>query len=300
MFQIKTLNLLNNPSDNEVALCDRLLQDDLFPQSLYVMSLRACALYHLHGTRITFFVNPNSVDRRVTPDFGSAELQFKKILAVDPFRVDDMDVYSNILYVTENRLELSKLAHDFLALDKDKPEICCLVGRPKSLCYLEAHLTSPGNHYSLRAEHEKAIKYFRRATQLDRTYLSAWTLMGHEYIEMKNSHAAIEAYRKAVGERFTYSCDASRAWLTRLMDPQTSTGKIIGRGTVSDRHTNYSACINTPCTIISTLQLFGASLPSMKLLLPCLIVLSTRHRTCRRRLSVFLSSSPTSASLHPR
>lgn len=163
MFQIKTLNLLNNPSDNEVALCDRLLQDDLFPQSLYVMSLRACALYHLH-------------------DFGSAELQFKKILAVDPFRVDDMDVYSNILYVTENRLELSKLAHDFLALDKDKPEICCLVG----------------NHYSLRAEHEKAIKYFRRATQLDRTYLSAWTLMGHEYIEMKNSHAAIEAYRKAV------------------------------------------------------------------------------------------------------
>lgn len=23
--------------------------------------------------------------------------------------------------------------------------------------------------------------------------------MGHEYVEMKNSHAAIEAYRKAVG-----------------------------------------------------------------------------------------------------
>jgi Tfp pilus assembly protein PilF len=58
---------------------------------------------------------------------------------------------------------------------------------------------TPGNHYSLRAEHEKAVKYFRRATQLDRTYLSAWTLMGHEYVEMKNSHAAIEAYRRAVG-----------------------------------------------------------------------------------------------------
>ena len=58
-----------------------------------------------------------------------------------------------------------------------------------------------GNHYSLRAEHEKAVKYFRRAIQLDRTYLSAWTLMGHEYVEMKNSHAAIEAYRRAVGRR---------------------------------------------------------------------------------------------------
>ena len=38
-----------------------------------------------------------------------------------------------------------------------------------------------------------------QVSQLDRTYLSAWTLMGHEYVEMKNSHAAIEAYRKAVG-----------------------------------------------------------------------------------------------------
>lgn len=61
-------------------------------------------------------------------------------------------------------------------------------------------LSCAGNHYSLRAEHEKAVKYFRRATQLDRTYLSAWTLMGHEYVEMKNSHAAIEAYRRAVGK----------------------------------------------------------------------------------------------------
>jgi len=63
-----------------------------------------------------------------------------------------------------------------------------------------------GNHYSLRAEHEKAVKYFRRATQLDRTYISAWTLMGHEYVEMKNSHAAIEAYRRAVGMHLFSPC----------------------------------------------------------------------------------------------
>ena len=61
-------------------------------------------------------------------DFSQAEAQFKKILAIDPYRIDDIDVYSNILYVTENKLELSRLAHDFLALDKDRPEVCCLVG----------------------------------------------------------------------------------------------------------------------------------------------------------------------------
>ncbi|KAI0058089.1 TPR-like protein [Artomyces pyxidatus] len=163
IFQIRALNSLHQPTENELGVCDRLLDSELFPQSLWIMSLRACVLYHLH-------------------DFGQAEVQFQKILAIDPYRIDDIDVYSNILYVTENRLKLSKLAHDFLALDKDRPEVCCVVG----------------NHYSLRAEHEKAIRYFRRATQLDRTYLSAWTLMGHEYVEMKNSHAAIEAYRRAV------------------------------------------------------------------------------------------------------
>ena len=61
-------------------------------------------------------------------DFRQAEIQFEKILKLDPYRIDDIDVFSNILYVTDNRLKLSRLAHEFLALDKDRPEVCCLVG----------------------------------------------------------------------------------------------------------------------------------------------------------------------------
>jgi anaphase-promoting complex subunit 8 len=110
------------------------------------------------------------------------------------------------LYVTDNRIKLSKLAHEFLEIDKDRPEVCCLVGEiptPPNVdaTTVDSDIQHPaGNHYSLRSEHEKAIKYFRRAVQLDRTYLSAWTLMGHEYIELKNSNAAIEAYRRAAGK----------------------------------------------------------------------------------------------------
>ena len=69
--------------------------------------------------------NPNQIRFL---DFPAAQQQFEKILKIDPCRIDDIDVYSNILYVTENRLALSRLAHDFLALDKDRPEVCCLVG----------------------------------------------------------------------------------------------------------------------------------------------------------------------------
>jgi anaphase-promoting complex subunit 8 len=56
-----------------------------------------------------------------------------------------------------------------------------------------------GNYYSTKNEHEKAVLYFKRALKLNRNYLAAWTLIGHEYLEMKNSKAAIQAYRMATG-----------------------------------------------------------------------------------------------------
>lgn len=42
-----------------------------------------------------------------------------------------------------------------------------------------------------RGMHERAVQYFRRALRLNPHYLSAWTLMGHEYVELKNPPAAI-------------------------------------------------------------------------------------------------------------
>ncbi|KAF8750713.1 Zinc finger C-x8-C-x5-C-x3-H type (and similar), partial [Rhizoctonia solani] len=95
--------------------------------------------------------------------------------------VDEIDVYSNILYVMKKRARLSDIAHKFVKVAKDRPEVCCLVG----------------NYHSLRSHHEPAIRYFQRAVLLDRTYLAAWTL-GHEFVELKNSQAAIEAYRRAI------------------------------------------------------------------------------------------------------
>ena len=48
--------------------------------------------------------------------------------------------------------------------------------------------------------HEKAVQYFQRGLKLNPSYLSAWTLMGHEFIELKNTNAAIQSYRRAIGE----------------------------------------------------------------------------------------------------
>ena len=137
--------------------------EKIFPTSQFLKTQRALLHYHSGG-------------------FEEAESIFSALLHADPHRIDSLDHYSNILYVMGSRPKLAFLAQVATATDKFRPETCCVVG----------------NYYSLKSEHEKAVMYFRRALTLDRSFLSAWTLMGHEYVEMKNTHAAIESYRRAV------------------------------------------------------------------------------------------------------
>uniref|UniRef100_A0A061QKZ3 Anaphase-promoting complex subunit 8 n=1 Tax=Tetraselmis sp. GSL018 TaxID=582737 RepID=A0A061QKZ3_9CHLO len=134
-----------------------------FPNSTYIVQQSAIAHYNLRN-------------------FDDAQALFQDLLEHDEYRLDGMDIYSNILYVKECFAPLSHLAHRASLTDKYRPETCCIIG----------------NYYSLKSQHEKAVTYFRRALKLSRHYLSAWTLMGHEYVEMKNLSAAIDAYRRAV------------------------------------------------------------------------------------------------------
>ena len=51
------------------------------------------------------FHNMRQVDQAVT--------YFKQLGTVDPYRLDNLDTYSNLLYVKEQRVELAHLAHRF-------------------------------------------------------------------------------------------------------------------------------------------------------------------------------------------
>jgi anaphase-promoting complex subunit 8 len=116
---------LHYPNQNEAAYCERLLSQEFFPNSLWIMSLRATILFILHGKFVVLTVRFLLLS---PTEHADAEAQFTKILSIDPERIDNIDIYSNILYLTNNKLKLSSLAHDFLALDKDRPEVCCVVG----------------------------------------------------------------------------------------------------------------------------------------------------------------------------
>ena len=69
--------------------------------------------------------------------------------------LDNLDTYSNLLYVKEQRVELAHLAHKTNMIDKYRTETCCVIG----------------NYYSLRSQHEKAVVYFQRALKLNPGYI---------------------------------------------------------------------------------------------------------------------------------
>lgn len=59
--------------------------------------------------------------------------------------------------------------------------------------------------YSLKCNHSKAILYFKKAVRMNPFNIIAWTLLGHEYMELKNNPAAIISYRQALsGYNFVY------------------------------------------------------------------------------------------------
>lgn len=133
-----------------------------------------------------------AVAHYTTRDYDKAQACFESVRVADSYKLDYIDTYSNILYVREKRADLSHLAHVTTKINKYSPETCCVVG----------------NYYSLKGQHEKAVTYFLRALRLNKKYLSAWTLMGHEYVELRNTSAAVQCYRQAV----SVSSIDHRAW----------------------------------------------------------------------------------------
>lgn len=139
-------------------------------------------MIEIFGKSSNYILTQVAIAKHNLRDVDSAIEIFQEIRSKDPFRLDAMDVYSNLLYVKDLRAELSILSHDMNSIDPFRVETCCCIA----------------NFYSLRNQHPKAVIYFSRALQLNPKHLSAWTLMGHEYMEMKNTSAAIQAYRSAI------------------------------------------------------------------------------------------------------
>ena len=94
----------------------RMIQDLLvtFPHSIHLRAQRAVAYYHMR-------------------DFETAEQHFDAVRALDPCRLEEVDIYSNMLYVMDKTAKLSHITHGYSAVDPNRAEVCCLQGMSVSL-----------------------------------------------------------------------------------------------------------------------------------------------------------------------
>jgi len=78
-------------------------------------------------------------------DFEAAERAFDEVRKVDPFRLDEIEIYSNMLYVMGKKAKLGQMAHEYAQVNKNRAEVCCLIGeadRPFRFLNL-SHLPRP-------------------------------------------------------------------------------------------------------------------------------------------------------------
>lgn len=114
--------------------------------------------------------------------YNDAEKAFRKMRVQAPSRLEDMEVYSTILWHLKRETDLSFLAHELIDSAWHSPQAWCALG----------------NAWSLARDTEQALKCFKRATQLDPKFAYAFTLQGHEHVTNEEYEKALTAYRQAI------------------------------------------------------------------------------------------------------
>uniref|UniRef100_A0A1B0G6B6 Cell division cycle protein 27 homolog n=1 Tax=Glossina morsitans morsitans TaxID=37546 RepID=A0A1B0G6B6_GLOMM len=115
-------------------------------------------------------------------EYESAVATFKHVHENEPQRLDYMEIYSSSLWHLQREVDLSALAQDLMNQDKTSPITWCVAG----------------NCFSLHKEHETAIKFFKRAVQVDADFVYSYTLLGHELVLTEELDKAMDYFRSAV------------------------------------------------------------------------------------------------------
>mmetsp|Transcript_31628 Transcript_31628/g.28024 ORF Transcript_31628/g.28024 Transcript_31628/m.28024 type:complete len:212 (-) Transcript_31628:703-1338(-) len=105
---VKNLNISSyyiqvQQEDDSITVNGELIKH--FPNSVYILNQIGHACY-------------------LNQSFTVALDVFKKLMTIDPYRYESMDLYSNILYIQENYGELASLAYKTFQNDKYRPETC--------------------------------------------------------------------------------------------------------------------------------------------------------------------------------
>ncbi|KAK9463639.1 uncharacterized protein V1516DRAFT_645187 [Lipomyces oligophaga] len=114
--------------------------------------------------------------------YSEAETAFRKLRQISPMRLEDMEIYSTLLWHMRKEVQIGFLAHELLDIERNSVQTWIAIG----------------NSFSLQKDHDQALKCFRRAAQIDPTFAYSYTLQGHEYVANEEHGNAKMAYRLAM------------------------------------------------------------------------------------------------------
>lgn len=159
--------------------------------------------------------------------YGDAEKTFARIKKMAPSRIEDMEVYSTVLWHLKNDTELAFLSHELVESNRLAPESWCTIG----------------NSFSLQRDHDQALKCFKRATQLAPKFAYGFTLQGHEHMANEEYEKALLDYRKAISVDHRHY----NGWY--------GLGKVyekLGQYDMAEKHYRSAAYINPTNSILVT------------------------------------------------
>jgi anaphase-promoting complex subunit 3 len=115
-------------------------------------------------------------------DYKKAKQTFQALRKRAPSWIDDLEVYSTVLWHLKDEVPLSLLAHELTESHFQSPETWCAVGNSFSVC----------------RSRDEAIRCFRRACQLSPQLPQAYSLLGYELMEQEDYYEAIGAFQRAI------------------------------------------------------------------------------------------------------
>ncbi|CAG7816240.1 unnamed protein product [Allacma fusca] len=114
-------------------------------------------------------------------DYEMAIQYYTEMRDREPQRVEGVEWLSTSMWHLQREVDLSCLAHDLMS--NDRKNISTWI--------------AAGNCFSLHKEHETAIKFFKRAIQVDPSFAYGYTLLGHEYVATEELEKAMRCFRNA-------------------------------------------------------------------------------------------------------
>ncbi|KAI5951079.1 CDC27 [Candida jiufengensis] len=112
-------------------------------------------------------------------NYKKSESYFKKLREIDRTRIEDMEIFSTLLWHLHKKIDLTYLANEIYDINPNHPITWCIIG----------------NLFSLNHEPDEAIRCFNKSIKLNSKFIYAYTLKGHEYFSNDNYEMSLENFR---------------------------------------------------------------------------------------------------------